>query len=183
MTKFFETFFSRYRCGFRRFFNSQQSLLGMLEKWKRSVDKGKFLGALLSDLGKAAKTFDCLDHELLIAKVNAYRFTVPALRKKRTKIHSSYCGWLEIIFKVPQGSILGPLLFKIFLADLFFIVDDIIASYAEDNTPYVSGKDIEEIIHYLEESSKILFKSFLDNLLKSNADSSHLLVSRKARLT
>ena len=114
----------------------------MLETWKRSADKGKVFGALLTDLSKA---FDCLNHELLTAKLNAYGFSLPALRlindylsnrKQRTKIANTYSTWLDIIFMVPQGSILGPLLFNVFLADLFFTVNNIdIASYADDNTP------------------------------------------------
>ena len=99
----------------------------MLETWKKSVDKGKDFGALLTDLSKA---FDCLDHELLTAKLNAYGFSLPALRlvndylsnrKQRTKIENTYSTWVDIIFEVPQGSILGPLLFKVFLADLFLL--------------------------------------------------------------
>ena len=109
----------------------------MLETWKRSVDKGKVFGALLRDLSKA---FDCLDHELLTAKLNAYGFSLPALRlindylsnrKQRTKIENTYSAWLDIIFMVPQSSILGPLLFNVFLADLFFTVNEIdIPSYS-----------------------------------------------------
>ena len=109
----------------------------MLETWKRSVDKGKVFGALLRDLSKA---FDCLDHELLTAKLNAYGFSLPALRlindylsnrKQRTKIENTYSAWLDIMFMVPQGSILGPLLFNVFLADLFFTVNEIdIPSYS-----------------------------------------------------
>ena len=49
----------------------------MLEKWKNAVDKGKVFGALLTDLSKA---FDCLLHELIVAKLNAYRFNLPALK-------------------------------------------------------------------------------------------------------
>ena len=141
MSQFFENIFSKYQCGFRKGFSTQQCLLAMLEKWKRSVDNSKMFGALLTDLSKA---FDCLDHELLIAKLNAYGFSLTALklvhnylsnRKQRTKINSTYSSLLEIIFGVPQGSILGPLLFNIFLIDLFFIIEDTdIASYADDNT-------------------------------------------------
>ena len=120
MSQFFENIFSKYQCGFRKGFSTQQCLLAMLEKWKRSVDNSKMFGALLTDLSKA---FDCLDHELLIAKLNAYGFSLTALklvhnylsnRKQRTKINSTYSSLLEIIFVVPQGSIPGPLLFNIF---------------------------------------------------------------------
>ena len=115
---------------------------GFIRKWIRAVDSGQMFGALLTDL---SKVFDCLDHELLIAKLNAYGFNLPALklvhdylsnRKQRTKINRTYSSLSEIVFGVPQGSTLGPLLFKIFLADLFFILNGVdIASYADDDTP------------------------------------------------
>ena len=109
-----------FQCGFRKGLNTQQCLLAMLEKWKRSIDNSKMFGALLTDLLKA---FDCLDHELLIAKLNAYGFSLTALklvhnylsnRKQRTKINQQYSSLLEITFGATQGSILGPLLFNIF---------------------------------------------------------------------
>ena len=142
MSQFFENIFSKYQCGFRKFFSTQQCFLAMLEKWKRSVDNSKMFGALLTDLSNA---FDCLDHELLIAKLNAYGFSLTTLklvhnyssnRKQRTKINSTYSSLLEIIFEVPQVSFLGPLLFNTFLIDLFFIIEDIdIVSYADGKTP------------------------------------------------
>ena len=51
----------------------------MLEKWKSAVDKGKSSGRLLTDLTKA---FDCLSHDLLFAKLHAYRFSIPVLLNK-----------------------------------------------------------------------------------------------------
>ena len=148
------------------------------------VDRGKAFGALLTDLSKA---FDCLDHELLIAKLYAYGFNIPALRlihdylsnrKQRTKIDDNYSSWSEILFGVPQGSILGPLLFNIFLADLFFIIKDIdIASYADDTTPFIVENNIKNVTASLEQVSEDLFNWFKNNRLKNNADKCHVLVS------
>ena len=139
---------------------------------------------MLTNLPKA---FDWLNHERLIAKINAYEFTLPALklvhgylsdRKQRTRVNNSYSAWFEIPFVVPQGSILGPLLFNIFLADLFFILNKTdIANYADDNTPCTSSNDVNGLIQKLEEASKESFKWFDDSLMKSNPDKCHLLVS------
>ena len=78
MSEFFESsFFSKYQCGFRKGFSAQHCLVSMLEKWKSATDNKKSFGALLTDLSKA---FDCLSHDLLIAKLNAYGFNMSALR-------------------------------------------------------------------------------------------------------
>ena len=164
MSSFFDDIFSKYQYGFRKGFSTQQCLLALLEKWKRSIDRGKVFGALLTDLSKA---FDCLNHNLLLAKLNAYGFSFPALRlihdylsnrKQRTRINNSYSTWMEIVLGVAQGSILGLLLFSFFLADLLFIVNSTdIANYADSNMPYATANDIDSLIASLEEASKSLF--------------------------
>ena len=111
---------------------------------------------LLTDLSKA---FDCFDHELLTVKLNDYGFNLPALRlihdylsnrKQRIKIENIRSTWMEIIFGVPQSSILVQLLLNIFLADLFLIINDIdIANYADENTPYIIVDNIDDLFKSL----------------------------------
>ena len=116
---------SMYQCGFRKGMSAQNCLLFMIENWRKCLDnKGKAC-VLLTDLSKA---FDCLVHELLVNKLNDYGFDYLALkliynylsdRFQRVRINSQYSSWSNIIPGVPQGSILGPLLFNIHLSDLF----------------------------------------------------------------
>ena len=92
-------------------------------------------------------------------KLNAYGFSLPTLKLVHDYLlnrkQKTYSSWLEIVFGVPQGSILRPLLFNIFLANLFFILNDVdIESYADDNTPYVIANDIDDVIASLEKASK-----------------------------
>ena len=157
----------------------------MIEKWKKTVDNGGVFGALLTDLSKA---FDCIPHDLIIAKLEAYGFLIDALklihdylsnRKQRIKVNDAYSSWKDIFYGVPQESILGPLLFNIHLCDLFYFLEDLdIASYADDTTIYtVSKKKKESVIRVLETSSSLLFGWFNDNFMKANGDKSHLLMS------
>ena len=70
-------------------------------------------------------------------------------------------SWEEFVFGIPQGSILGPLLFNIFLCDLFFIMKETdFLSYADDNTPYRTADTVHEVIKLLERDSMMLFKWF-----------------------
>ena len=100
--------------------SAQNGLLFMLEKWKKCLDEKGSSGILFTDLSKA---FDCLIHDLLLAKLNAYGFDYKSIkllysylteRFQRVRINSNYSSWSKILFGVPQGSILGPLLFNIY---------------------------------------------------------------------
>ena len=162
----------------------------MLETWKSAIENKKSFEALLTDLSKA---FDFLSHDLLITKLDAYGLSISALRfvhsylknrMQRTIINSKYSSWEENLFGVPQWSILGPLLFNIFLCDLFLNLENIgIASYADDNMPYTTGNSIEEVIQKLENAAKTLFPWFSDNQMKTNPGKCHLLCSSNSEVS
>ena len=124
-----------------------------LKNGEKILDAGGAFGAVLTDLSKA---LDCLPHELLIAKLHAYEVDIPSLkllhsystkRKQRVKLNATYRSWSEILFGIPQGSILGTLLLNIFLCDLFqFFPDADIVNYAGDNTPHSSNINLNKVL-------------------------------------
>ena len=160
---YIDKYLSQYLFGYRKGYSTEQCLTAMTEVWKKSLDNKGKAGAILTDLSKA---FDCLNHDLLIAKLGAYGFDKKALlfikdylqnRKQRTKVNGSYSSWLDVMLGVPQGSILGTLLFNIFINDMFFFIrDSKIANYADDNTLYTVSENITHLLNILENETNLI---------------------------
>ena len=133
-----------------------------------------------------SKAFDCIDHNLLIAKLAAYGLGHDALkliknyltkRKQRVKINGSYSTYRDITIGVPQGSVLGPLLFNIFINDIFlFVQNTSVCNYADDTTIYACNSNLDTIINRLETDSSILAKWFSENYMKLNEEKCHFMI-------
>ena len=187
MNMYVEKYLSPLLCGYRKGYNTQYALIAMIEKWKKTLDQNSGLcGAILMDLSKA---FDTINHELLIAKLEAYGFDNSALiillnylskRSHRTKINASFSSWAEISSGVPQGSILGPLLFNLYINDLFFqFINTHPCNFADDTTLSAFGTNVEDILYNLEYDVKSAIIWFENNYMKLNHAKCHFLVLGK----
>ena len=126
-----------------------------------------------------SKAYDCISHELLIAKLECYGLDEISLklilnyikshRKQRNKIRSSFSSWFDIYIGVPQGSILGPLLFNIFINDLFLnVIKSEVCNFADDNTLYSFDKKLDTIFSNLKYDLENVLSWFQANSLKAN---------------
>ena len=154
-----------------------------MEKLNTSLNKKQKVGLFMMDLSKA---FDCISHDLLLAKLYAYGFGKKSVklsysylkdRKQRVKINSTYSSWKDIVSGVPRGSVLGPLLFNLYINDLFYFIKDTdICNYADDNTLSFADSNVEKIIHNLEIEIKILVAWFINNGFVLNEDKCRFLL-------
>ena len=95
-------------------------------------------------------------------------------RRQRTKVGERFSTWREIMFGVPQGSILGPLLFHIYLNDLFLFSEEFdMVNYADDCSPYESNVSVEDVIFKLENDARLLMEWYTNNYLSPNPDKWH----------
>ena len=144
---------------------------------------GGAFGTLMTDL---SKVFDCLHHELLIAKLDAYGFDIKSgkliqqylsNRKQRVNVDNAQSSWKEILYQIPQGPVLDPLIFNIFLCDLFYFLEEVaVASYADDTTLCTTNKTSDLVMKEIEHFSKVVFKWFNLNYMKINSGKSHILL-------
>ena len=146
-----ENILSNFISAYRKTYSSSHVLLRLIENWKKSLDNKNFVGTVLMDLSKA---FDCIPHDLLVAKLHAYGLTEEAVtfiysylkrRKQGVKINNTESAFPILLSGVPQGSILGPISFNIFINDLFLFLKDVeLGNFADDKTIHTANKSIEK---------------------------------------
>ena len=141
ITPFLNIVFSCHLSAFRQGYCWQDTLLTLIENWRKDLLKNNKIGALLMDLSKA---FDCMPHELLIAKFKAYGVQDQSIkiiksylsdREQRVRIGDAHSSWKTTIKGVPQGSVLGPIFFNVFINDIFYFIKRArLTNYVDDNT-------------------------------------------------
>ena len=137
-------------------------LIRLLEEWRKALDDGNLVGAMLMDLSKA---FDCIPHNFLIAQLQAYGFQNESLihiysylkgRRQCVKINNVYSKFLTILAGISQGSILGPILFNIFINDFYYFLEKAsLHGFADDHTISAVSKTIESLQHILNSETNI----------------------------
>ena len=145
--------------GFRTQHSCETALVNMIDLWMNAIDSGKMVGVVLVDFKKA---FDLVDHQILIDKLEIYGIKGEALswfntyltnRKQQVAINNCKSDFKQISYGVPQGSILGPLLFLLFINDLPLYTSNVFTDlYADDTTLYDVQDSMEQIENNLQSS-------------------------------
>ncbi|MCG7869794.1 MAG: hypothetical protein JAY74_25915 [Candidatus Thiodiazotropha taylori] len=195
----FMTFLNNHRLlhqtqsGFRNGHSTESALLLMTDSWLKAVNDGKLVGCVMVDFRKA---FDLVDHDILLQKLALYKCNSNSLlwfksyltqRIQQVSIKNTKSDSKDIICGVPQGSILGPLLFLIFINDLPLILQNVVAAtdlYADDTTIYDVQSDKQTLENNLQKSLNLLKQWCKENgmLLNTNKTKVMLITSRRKRL-
>ena len=182
-----EKYFSPFLYAYRKNYSSQNILISLTEEWRKKLDNNFVVGAVLTDL---SKPFDCTLHDLIIAKLSAYNFSDEALsyiysyltnRRQCVHINNTHSQLETIISGVPQGSILGPILFSLSINDLFFFV--VLASlhnFADDNALSAFATTVSELIK-IESESEVVMDWFKINTMVVNPDRFQAIILDKQK--
>ena len=185
--KHMENLFHSKLSAYRKGSGCEEVIINVIEDWKKALDNNNTIASLLMDLSKA---FDCLPHKLLIAKLRAYGFSLGAChliasyltnRQQSIKYYGLYSEWSLVKKGVPQGSVLGPIIYNIFVNDLLYGIKKDFYNYADDNTLSVVGSNVSEALGYLSDDANFCLNWFRCNLMKANPEKFQLiLLSRHA---
>ena len=173
---------AKYVTSFRKPHGTQNSPLTMLEKWKKGIDNRSYVFALFMDLSKA---FDTINHDLMLAELKANGLSTNTLnlmhsylknRKQKVQINNKFSLERNVIARVPQEFIDGPLLFNLFINDLvFFIQYSVLSHYADDNNLLVIVKNKEGIKSLLLLDFEIVNNWFYENFMILNPEKSYYM--------
>ena len=161
--------------GYRPKHSTLDALLKATDNWRWALDSNELVGAVFIDLSMA---FDSIDHELLLSKLESYGIREDSLhwfknyltgRRQRVLVNGIVSTWRPMEKGVPQGSILGPLLFGVFVNDLPVNINQCSVSlYADDTALYHSSRNSTELKDSLESALDGVASWVNNNGLKMN---------------
>ena len=161
--------------GYLRGHSCCSALLKMTEDWRASLDRWEAVAAVAVDLNKA---FDLVCHSVLLANLTAYGFSRWALllmteyvceRKQHVKLDNTYCQWRTVRTRVPQGSLLGPLLFNIYTSDLNYLIEGTSLRLYADTTAYASDTSPVVLEYIINSDLQVVCTWLQHNYLQINA--------------
>ena len=161
---------------YRKHHGCDTALLSLTEQWKKEIDDNKTIGLVSMDLSKA---FDTLPHELIVLKLKEYgadEATTALIRDylsnrfQRVRLGDTLSNWQSICKGVPQGSILGPLLFNIFMNDLSYVIkESTLSTYADDTQIFYADNDLPRVEETINTDLASADKWFATNGMKRNS--------------
>ena len=170
--------------GFREGYSTESALISIIDSWLKAINDGKYVGCLMIDFRKA---FDLVDHSLLLQKLELYKCDETSLswftsylskRTQRVSMNSKCSQSEPIRYGVPQGSILGPPMFLIFINDLPLVLKDAVTStdlYADDTTVYDIQSNMQTLQQNLQKSLSLLNKWCKQNGMVINTDKTKVM--------
>ena len=165
---------------------SQHAIFQLLQACQKELDESGCTGTVLLDLSEA---YQCLPYYLIIAKLEAYGFDSISLElfhsyfpKQQVKIDSAISEWIDILTSIPQGSILGPLIFNI-LFNNFIVFFGKTGKFSDNNTLYKSSTTFSVVLKCLEHDISIVLNWFNINSLKVNPKKFEFTVLRGKKVS
>ena len=171
---------------YRKSYNSQHILLRLIEEWREYLDKDFVVGAVMTDLSKA---FDCIPHDLLIAKLEAYGLGEKTLsyiflylrnRNQCVCINDKKSDFQKIISGVPRDSITGPILFNFSINDLFFLVSSTSMHMTDDNS-LSSANTVTELKNTLQCESEVIVNWLKNNKMLAHSEKFQAVILDKQK--
>ena len=177
-----------YQYGFREGFSTTLALIDIMDTIKKRLDNNEFGVGIFIDIKKA---FDTVNHNLLFYKLEHYGFRGHSLqllksyvseRKQYTTVNNSTSNVKSLNYGVPQGSVLGPLLFLIYVNDIQHCIDKKkIKLFADDTGVFQFNKDLRIVIKEASENFEKIYNWFLANQLELSLEKSHFIIFHSKR--
>lgn len=178
-----------HQSGFRKQYSCESALQTVVDEWKLEISEGKMVGVIFMDLKRA---FETIDRGILLEKLYQYGIRGKVLewlrsylqnRTQRVRFNEEWSKLIETEYGVPQGSVLGPLLFILYINDIVAICpeDCMIKMFADDTLLYVSADSSAELETKMNEAMNIVENWMNRNRLKMNATKTKFMVVRSIR--